>query len=125
MRDFHNLDVWKKAHQFTLDVFHASETFPKGEVFQLAATLRRGAMLVSMRIAEACGQDASVDFAQSLSRARSMGMEVEYSLLLAKDLQFLKPELHDQLCAQLIEVRRMLSGLMKSAGVASPEKARQ
>ncbi len=125
MRDFRNLDVWHKAHRFTLDVFHTSEKFPKGEVFQLAATLRRSAMQVAMRIAEACGQDDVAGFTAGLSRARSMGMEVEYALLLAHDLEFINTAAHEQLNAQLIEVRRMLSGLIKSAYLPAHENARQ
>ncbi len=31
MQDFHNLDVWHKAHQLTLDVYKATETFPSVE----------------------------------------------------------------------------------------------
>ena len=81
----------------------------------MAATLRRGAAQVSMRIAEACGQDSSIDFAGFLRQARGISMDVEYQLLLARDLEFIKPEQHDALQAQVVEVRKMLSGLIKAA----------
>jgi four helix bundle protein len=41
-------------------------------------------------------------------------VEVEYDLLLARDLGFLPAAEHSRLSAQLEEVRRMLSGLMAS-----------
>jgi len=44
-------------------------------------------------------------------------MEVEYQLLLARDLQFLKTDDYDALQNNVIEVRKMLSGLMKTAAV--------
>jgi len=44
-------------------------------------------------------------------------VEVEYQLLLARDLQFIEPSAYDALQHQLIEVRKMLSGLMKQATV--------
>ncbi len=44
-------------------------------------------------------------------------MEVEYQLLLAYDLHFMKPDDYSTLQNQVIEVRKMLSGLMKTAAV--------
>ena len=119
MRNFHDLFVWQKSHQFTLDVFAATESFPKTETFQLTAILRRGAMNTTMRIAEACGYDNRAQFVECLGRVRVIAHETEYALFLSRDLGLLKPELHDRLLAQLIEVRRMVSGLMKNA----PESA--
>jgi four helix bundle protein len=115
MRDFRNLDAWHKAHKLTLDIYRASESFPRSETFGMAATLRRGSAQFAMKIAEACGQDTAIDFIGGLGRARALGMEVEDQLLLSRDLQFIKPESYDALQAQVIEVRRMLSGLMKTA----------
>jgi four helix bundle protein len=40
--------------------------------------------------------------------------ELEYDLLLAKDLQFLPMELHDGRAAQIQEVRRMLSSFAQT-----------
>ena len=117
MRDFRYLDAWHKAHAFTLRIYQCSESFPKNETFGLAATLRRSAVQLTMKIAEACGYDTPTDYAEGLRRARAMGMEVEYQLLLARDLQFMKPDEYDALQTQVIEVRKMLSGLMKAASV--------
>jgi len=117
MQDFRKLDVWNKAHAFTLAVYRVTESFPKAETFGLAANLRRGSAHVAMKIAEACGQDVSFDFAQRLQQARAICVEVEYQLLLARDLQFIEPPAYDALQHQLIEVRKMLSGLMKQASV--------
>lgn len=117
MRDFRNIDAWHKAHAFTLRVYLVTENFPKSETYGLAATLRRGSAHLTMRIAEACGKDTGSEFSAVLSQARGMGMEVEYQLLLARDLEFMKPDDYNTLQAQVVEVRKMLSGLMKIAAV--------
>jgi four helix bundle protein len=52
-----------------------------------------------------------------LRQARAICVEVEYQILLARDLQFIEPTAYDALQHQLIEVRKMLSGLMKQASV--------
>ncbi len=115
MRDFHTLDVWRKSHQFTLDMFQATEGFLKVETFQLAAILRRGCMNITMRIAEACGYDTRQQFVDCLARVRVTATETEYALLLSRDLKLLSVDDHDRLLAQLVQVRRMVSGLMSKA----------
>ena len=71
-------------------------------------------MTLTMKIAEGCGQDSDMDYVRCLKHSRAVGVEVEYQLLLARDLQFLDTPSYDSLQGQLIEVRRMLSGLLKS-----------
>ena len=114
MRDFRYLDAWHKAHAFTLNVYRISETFPKTETFGLAATLRRSSPHLTMKIAEACGRDEQDEYIRGLQQARAMGVEVEYQLLLARDLTFLEPATYDTLQHDVIEVRKMLSGVIKT-----------
>lgn len=97
MQDFRKLDVWHKAHAFTLATYRATEHFPKTETFGLVTTLRRGATQLTTKIAEACGQDVNADFLRCIASARGLGMELEYQLLLAHDLQFLATNPHDAL----------------------------
>jgi four helix bundle protein len=117
MQDFHYLDVWHKAHAFTLNIYRITEAFPKVETFGLAASLRRGAAAISMKIAEGCGRDTNAEFVDCLQRARGMGMDVEYQLLLSRDLHFIEPADYEALRHQVIEVRKMLTGLIKSKPV--------
>ena len=115
MQAFQNLDVWRKAHNLTLDLYRITESFPRSETFGLAAQLRRLSAEICMKIAEGCGRDQSSEFAQCLGQARGSGVELEYALLLSRDLKLLPPEPHDTLQHQVVEVRRMLSGLIRSA----------
>jgi four helix bundle protein len=100
-----------------LRVYLITENFPKAETYGLAAALRRVSAQLTMKIAEACGKDSAGEFAIGLSQARGLGLEVEYQLLLSRDLHFMKSPDHDALQNDVIEVRKMLSGLMKTAAV--------
>lgn len=113
MRDFRYLDVWRKAHTFTLKVHTITESFPKIETYGLAATLRRSSSQMTMKIAEGAGQDEAEDFVRCLRSARGMALEVEYQVLLAFDLHFIEAPIHKALQDQLVEVRKMLSGLIR------------
>ena len=50
MRDFHKLRVWDQAHQATLDVYRATRTFPKEELYGLTAQMRRAATSADLKL---------------------------------------------------------------------------
>jgi four helix bundle protein len=113
MQDFRELSTWKKAHTIVLHIYKASESLPQSENFGLLLQLRRSATIIATRIAEGAGKDLPSEFSFDLQRARAAANELEYLLLLARDLSYFPQELHTVLTDEVIEVRRMISGLMK------------
>jgi len=113
MRDFRELDFWRKAHQLALDVYRATDLLPKNEVFGITVQLRRAAITVPTRIAEGCGRDGDAEFAACLHKARATASELEYLLLLCRDLGYLPEHVHRQLSDEVVTVRKMMSGLLK------------
>jgi four helix bundle protein len=76
--------------------------------------LRRGSMNSALKIAEGCGQEAPSEFVRCLLHARGVGVELEYLLLLGSDLQLIKAFDYEVLLDQVVRVRKMLSGLIKT-----------
>jgi four helix bundle protein len=62
--------------------------------------------------AEGAGRGSDADVRRFLWHSLGSLNEVEYDLLLAKDLGFVPEAEHNRLSAQLEEVRRMLNGLI-------------
>lgn len=114
MRDFKELKVWHKAHQFTLDVYRHTKGFPPDERFGLTAQLRKAASSVPSNIAEGCGRSGDRELARFLGIAAGSASEAEYQLLLAKDLAYLVPQVHHGLDEQVNEVKRMLNAFIKT-----------
>lgn len=113
MKDFRELEGWKRAHRLALDVYRATEGLPKSEQFGLTIQLRRSATSIPTNIAEGCGRDGDAELARFLQIARGACSELEYLLLLAKDLGYLQEEIHIALTADVKEVRMILSGLLR------------
>jgi four helix bundle protein len=113
MQDFRELNAWKKAHQLVLHVYRAADTLPATENFGLLLQLRRSAASIATRIAEGAGRDSGMEFSVELRRARAAGHELEYLLVLSHDLGYLTDDLHTALSEEVIEVRKMVSGLIK------------
>ena len=113
MRDFHSLQVWERAHRLTLAVYRETVSFPTEERYGLTSQLRRGAASVASNIAEGCGRGTDLDFARCLDIAAGSASEVEYQLLLARDLVLLAEPTHRELDEKVVEVRRMLAALIQ------------
>jgi four helix bundle protein len=113
MRDFRELEVWRRAHLLVQAVYRATKQLPKEEIFGLTVQLRRSATAVATRIAEGCGVDSDVEFAGYLQRAKAGASELEYLLLLARDLGYLPEGEFVQLSEEVVSVRKMLSGFVR------------
>ncbi len=111
MQDFHQLKVWEKAHVLTLDVYRMTGRFPNSEVFGLRSQLRRASASIAANIAEGCGRSSRAEFGQFLNQAIGSASELEYHLLLARDLQLIDVSAHDLAAEKTIEVKRMLASL--------------
>ena len=113
MQDFRGLKVWQKAHQLTLAVYRATTSFPKEEMYGLTAQIRRSAASIPSNIAEGCGRNTAGDMARFLQVALGSGSELEYQLLLAHELGFLREKEYSHLSSEATQVKRMLASLIR------------
>jgi four helix bundle protein len=111
MKDFKDLLAWQKAHQLTLHLYKRTSLFPREELFGMTSQIRRCAASIGANIAEGCGRRGDGDFLRFLQISLGSLDELEYHLILARDLGFIKIEEHDSFVADLVEVRKMLSSL--------------
>jgi len=87
--------------------------FPREETYGLTAQIRRAACSIPSNIAEGCGRDGDAELARFCVIARGSATELEYQLLLARDLKLLQPDDYEQLSQQTIEIKRMLTVLVQ------------
>ena len=114
MKNYKDLIVWKKAHEMTLQVYSATRAFPREELYGLTSQLRRSAASIGANIAEGSGRRSDNEICRFLQIARGSASEVEYHVLLARDLQLLREEDFQKLSHQADEVQRMLTALIQS-----------
>jgi len=124
MEDFKDLKVWVKAHQLTLRIYQTTRKFPRDEIYGLASQTRRASSSIGANIAEGCGRRSDPEMKRFVPIARGSASELEYHLLLARDLQFLTVEEFKDLDAKVLEIQRMLTALTQRLGVAVLARAR-
>ena len=88
MKDFRTLTVWQEAHQLTLSIYRVTKNFPKDELYGLTSQMRRCSASIAANIAEGCGRRGNAEFARFLQIASGSASELDYHLLLARDLGF-------------------------------------
>ena len=113
MKNFRELKVWEKAHKLTLAVYKATEPFPKHELYGLTNQIRRSSASIPANIAEGCGRAGEAELARFLQIAMGSASELEYHLVLARDLKFLGMSEYQRLASDVTEVKRMLASFIR------------
>ncbi|MDQ8054525.1 MAG: four helix bundle protein [Pedobacter sp.] len=113
MQKYKDLIVWKKAHNFTLKIYETVGIFPKAETYNLVSQLKRASSSIAVNIAEGTGRLSQKDFAHFLQMSLGSCHEVEYLLLLSKDLKFIDTMTYPELEKEINEIKAMLISLIK------------
>ena len=112
MRDYKKYDIWKLSHFLTLEIYKITEGFPKEEVFGLTSQIRRASSSIGINIVEGCGRGSDEDFKRFLRNASGSAFEVEYILLLSKDLNYISEEKFLELSPKVEELKMKISKLI-------------
>ncbi len=109
---FEKLLVYQKAVAFADQVCTLSKSFPRGYFF-LADQLNRAALSIAANIAEGNGRFTKPDRKNFFGIARGSVQESVPLLELASRQSLLDSASHQKMKADLEEIARMLSGLIK------------
>ncbi|MBI4915384.1 MAG: four helix bundle protein [Acidobacteria bacterium] len=112
--DHRKLKAFDLADALVLEVYHATRSFPKDELYGITSQLRRAAVSVPANIVEGCGRTTRREYRQFLSVAFASLREVGYLLGLASRLGYLVEDDSNRLASRHEEASRVLAALMKS-----------
>ncbi|WP_294325480.1 four helix bundle protein [uncultured Chryseobacterium sp.] len=112
MANFKDLLVWQKSIDFVTEVYRTTEAFPKNEFYGLMSQIRRAAVSIPSNIAEGNSRRSKPDYLQFLKISRGSCAEVETQLIISKNLKFLNEEDYLKLNQEIIEITKMLNGLI-------------
>jgi len=126
MKDFRKLKVWELAHEFVLLLYRETNSFPIDEQYGVTSQVRRAAVSVPSNIAEGCGRNSDAELRRFCEIAMGSASEVEYQLLLCRDLNFLSNDQHHLLEGRLLDCKRMLNSFIRTlreSGAVAPQKS--
>jgi four helix bundle protein len=110
MRNFLNLEIWKRSHELTLKTYQVTRNFPKEELFGLTSQMRRSSSSVPTNIAEGCGRNSNAQLANFLQIGTGSCSELQYQLILSKDLSYIDEAVFNELHSDVTGIRKMIFG---------------
>ena len=87
-KNFNDLIVWQKAHQFVVKTYVLTRNFPTEERYGLSSQLRRAAVSIAANIAEGFSRRGPRDKCRFLNISQSSLQECKYFLILSRDLKY-------------------------------------
>ena len=113
MRPHEKLQTWIESVDLVLNIYKATERFPKEEKFGLTSQIRRAAVSIPANIAEGAARNSSKEFAHFVSIAQGSASEVETELIIAYRLGYLSETLFSKLPSDLERIGRMITELTR------------
>lgn len=120
MPDFKKLKVWEKAHAVAVETHFLAKEMRAQLYASLQNQMVRAAASVPTNIAEGSRQASRRDFARFLRYALNSNTELEYHIILARDIEAIPRAASATLLASIEEVRKMLCGLLRRVSQKPP-----
>lgn len=110
-RKFQDLLVWQKAHQFVLEIYRLTSSFPRQETYGITSQMRRAAVSIPSNIAEGFKRRGRADKARFMNIAQGSVEECRYYLVLTQDLKYGVP---NAFIDQLDELAKILNAYLQA-----------
>ena len=112
MADFKKLLVWEKSHALMINTHRVAKGIRRSYDKALCGQMNRAAQSIPTNIVEGRRQSSDAEFVRFLRIALNSAFELEYHLIAARDVDAITPDDSSSLIGQVVEVRRMLYGLI-------------
>ena len=110
-KNFRDLIVWQKAHQFVLSVYEYTRKFPKEETYCLTSQFRRAAISIAANIAEGFKKKSKADKLRFYNISQGSLAECQYYCILSQDLKYGDSA---ELMNKTFEVEKLLESYSRS-----------
>jgi four helix bundle protein len=113
IKNFRDLDVWKKGMEIVKEVYVVSSTFTKQELYGLSSQMKRSSVSIPSNIAEGFNRLHNKEYKQFLYVALGSCAELETITEIAAELKYIDEHKKTSLLEKLDHESRMLSNLIK------------
>lgn len=114
IKSFRDMEVWKKAHKLSIEVFESTKSLPRSEDYALTSQIRRSSNSISSNISEAFGRRTKKDKNYFYTISRGSAYETQNHLLYGKAAGYFKKEKTEHLLEQYSDLIYQLNKIMKS-----------
>ena len=120
--NFTEIKAWQYAHQFVIDVYKLTLTFPEMERFGLCSQFQRAAVSIAANIAEGYKKLSKADKLRFFNISHGSLEECRYYVILSKDLSYIDKDSYDSLMEEIEKVSWYINayckGILNNNGIA-------
>lgn len=114
IHDFTDLFVWQKAHSLVVEIYKLVAKFPGFEKYGLSDQMRRASVSITSNIAEGFGRQGVKEKIQFFYMSIGSLTELRNQIYVARDVGHLQMDDVEKIILQMIEIERMMYGLIKT-----------
>lgn len=113
IKDFRDLDIWKKGIEIIKDIYNIVEKFPKQEFYGLVSQIQRSAVSIPSNVAEGFNRFHNKEYKQFLYIALGSCAELETQVEVASELKYISNQKKKNILEKINHESRMLTNLIK------------
>ena len=121
-KKFEDILAWQKSRELTKGIYRLTSTHKFSKDFGLKDHIRRASVSIMSNIAEGFERSGTNEFAHFLATAKGSAGEVRTQLYVALDQDYITPTIFELLNAFVVEISRMIAGLMDHLKKIRPER---
>lgn len=114
MQTHKDLIVWQRSIDLAENVYTATKSFPKDEMFAMVSQMRRSATSIAMNIAEGCARCHYKETIHFLYIALGSAAELDTQIVLCKRFGYFDSAQATSLEEEITSIKKMLNALIKS-----------
>ncbi|MCW3074093.1 MAG: ribosomal protein [Flaviaesturariibacter sp.] len=108
------LIAWQKAMAFFPPLYQLCTKLPKEEMYNLSSQMKRAALSISNNLVEGASRKSKLEKNRFFEVARSSAVEIDNCLTACLALQYFKIEQISAINAALLEIFKLITGLIES-----------
>jgi len=113
IRNFRDLEIWKKGIEIVKDTYGATRSFPRSELFGLSSQMQRCAVSIASNVAEGFNRFHNKEYKHFLFVALGSCAELETQMEIACELEYLRADAKASLLEKLDHESRMIRNMVK------------
>jgi four helix bundle protein len=114
MHNLKGFKIWHKAIDLSVEVYKATEKFPREETYGLTSQIRRAAVSIASNIAEGAGRNSNTEFVYFLAISNGSSYELQTQIIISNKLGLMSEESMNSLLIKVDENQKMNYQLQKT-----------
>jgi len=119
IKSFQDLKIWQKGIQLVEQIYNASKSLPKEEIYGLQSQIRRSAVSIPSNIAEGFARLHNKEYRNFLYISLGSCAELTTQIIIATRLKYIEQTRVDGITSMIEQISKMTMSLIKKLNTSN------